>query len=571
MKPYPLFDLRTVELLDGLWDCAFLGGAADPESVRLNDIVWTEKMTVPGVFDSSPPFLQKRGLFALRTTVNTRAANTRGRLQVGGMGLWGRVFVDGAPLGTCQTPYAPWSVEIPASPQTRREILFLIDNRFDPDRVPLFDPFFDFFGYGGLYRSVTWHELPGLAINRVAVTPLDLNGTVRIELRLDGHCGTHIDAALRFDDGESISFKALEVSEQSAVLETKVPSPRLWSPASPALHTLRVEIDGDAVTERFGIRRVRAENGKIFLNNQPIKLLGYNRHEAHPQFGPALPPQQLLQDLQILKKMGCNFVRGSHYPQDQRFLDLCDEMGFLVWEEALGWGTPVSHLSDPRFNDLQEVQTRAMVRTSINHPCVILWGFLNECASDEPESEAIIGRLRRTILEEDDSRLITFASHKPFTERNYHQVDVISINIYPGWYAQNQNQERPAEEIEPTIDRLLAHFEANGVAHKPFILSEIGAGAIYGCRDELETFWSEQYQARYLDILTRRVVADDDIAGLAIWQFHDCRTYASGHALGRPRAFNNKGSFDEYRRPKLAAAVVERNFKDKAGLAPGRA
>jgi len=110
------------------------------------------------------------------------------------------------------------------------------------------------------------------------------------------------------------------------------------------------------------------------------------------------------------------------------------------------------------------------------------------------------------------------------------------------------------------IDCLLAHFREKVFKDKPFLLSEIGAGAVYGCRDELETFWSEQYQARYLDVLTRRVTADDQIAGLSIWQFHDCRTYASGHALGRPRSFNNKGSFDEFRRPKLAAAVVERNF-----------
>jgi beta-glucuronidase len=561
MLSYPLYDTRTVHRLDAIWDCAFLGTDANPESVSLNDIVWTEKMSVPGVFDSCPPFLKKRGLFALRHSVKTHTANTRGRLRVEGMGLWGRVFVDGKALGTCQTPYAPWSVEIPAAGDIRREIIFLIDNRFDPERVPLFDPFFDFFGYGGLYRAVTWHELPTLAIDRVAVTPLDLDGRVRVDLRLDGKCPETIDAVLSFDDGERVSFTGLEVKDHRASLETSVPNTRLWSPDSPALHTLRVEIDGDSITERFGIRRVRAENGKIMLNDQPLKLLGYNRHEAHPQFGPALPPQQLLQDLQTLKKMGCNFVRGSHYPQDQRFLDLCDEMGFVVWEEALGWGTPATHLSNPRFNELQEVQTRAMVRTSINHPSVILWGFLNECASDTPESEAPIARLRRAILEEDDSRLVTFASHKPFTERNYHQVDVISINIYPGWYSMDRNLERPAEEVEPTIDRLLAHFEANGIAHKPFILSEIGAGAIYGCRDELETFWSEQYQARYLDILTKRVTSDDRIAGLSIWQFQDCRTYASGHALGRPRSFNNKGSFDEYRRPKLGAAVVEQNFK----------
>lgn len=569
MIAYPLFDLRRVHRLDGLWDIAWLG-EVDPETVEPAAVVWQDRMTVPGVFDSCPDYVKKRGCFALRTVVETEEVQQRGRLRFGGLGLWARVFVDGQALGICQTPYAPWTVEVPPAESCRREVILIIDNRFDEKRVPLFDPFFDFFGYGGVYRTIQWHELSALAIDRVSVTPLDLKGKVEVAIRLDGESPEKLNFSLTFDENDPHQHKNVPVENGVARVTVRVPEAKLWSPASPHLHVLRVAIKEDAIIERFGLRLVATKGHEILLNGKPLKLLGYNRHEAHPQYGPALPPQQLLQDLQLLRQMGCNFVRGSHYPQDQRFLDLCDEMGFLVWEEGLGWGTPVRHLINPVFNDLQEVQTRAMIRTSINHPSVIIWGFLNECESHTPESEAPIARLAGVIREEDSSRLVTFASNHPFEERNYEQVDVIAINQYPGWYAADRMAERPLGEIEELIDRLLAHFDKVGQGNKPFIISEMGAGAIYGWRDPLEAHWSEEYQAAYLDILTRRVVGDKRINGVAIWQFCDGRTYANSCALGRPRAFNNKGSFDEYRRAKMAVGAVRRNFTGAgSGQVPG--
>ena len=96
---------------------------------------------------------------------------------------------------------------------------------------------------------------------------------------------------------------------------------------------------------------------------------------------------------------------------------------------------------------------------------------------------------------------------------------------------------------------------------KPFLISEIGAEALLGFRDPLKTYWSEEYQADYLDTVCDYFKRHDRINGLALWQFSDGRTYAASNVLGRPRAFNNKGTLDEYRRPKLAYDVVKKQFK----------
>ncbi|TVR10556.1 MAG: beta-galactosidase [Planctomycetota bacterium] len=564
MIHYPIYGQRPVHCLDGVWDLAFLGCDIDPEQIHPADIAFADRMAIPGVVDSLPSYRKQRGCYALRRTVQCQHTGRAGRLVVGGLGLWAKVIVDGQTVGTCLTPWAPWQVDIPASEATQRELIILIDSRIDPERVPLFDPYFDFYGYGGIFRSCFWHELPELAIERAAVLPQGLDGALSVELRLLGQLPAEVDVHFAIDSGEEQSLR-LTVEQGVAHFQAQVAKPQTWSPQHPHLHTLSIRLDspgsaGDSITERFGIRTLATAQGQVLLNGEPIKLLGYNRHEAHPQFGPALPLQQLVQDLQILRSLGCNYIRGSHYPQDQRFLDLCDEMGFVVWEEALGWQARKPHFASERFHQLQEAQTRAMVRTSINHPSVIMWGFLNECESHLPESEDLLARLSAAVRAEDSSRLLTFASNHPFEERNYHLVDVVAINQYPGWYPADIDKERPLDEIEPLIDRLLAHLAEQGQGDKPFIISEMGAGAIYGWRDELEGHWSEQYQAAYLDILCRRVVCDQRIAGLAIWQFCDCRTYSDGHALGRPRSFNNKGSFDEYRRPKMAAETVRRIF-----------
>jgi beta-glucuronidase len=313
--------------------------------------------------------------------------------------------------------------------------------------------------------------------------------------------------------------------------------------------------------ERFGLRTVSVKGNRIHLNGRPLTLNGFCRHEAHPQFGPALPHAQLVQDLQLMKSIGTNFVRGSHYPQDQRFLDLCDEMGMLVFEESLGWGQKADHFEWEAFRSACEEQTRLMVRNSINHPSVILWGFLNEGESDHPSSDLIYPILANAIRKEDDSRLVTFASFRPWNDRHFDLVDVVAINLYPGWYAPPESGPRPLDDIGEVMERLEKALSENPDADgKPLFMSEIGAGAVYGWRDPLHAHWSEEYQSDLIDIVLSELEARPAYCGVTLWQYCDCRTFANSYALKRPRAFNNKGLYDEYRRPKLAVEVVKKHW-----------
>ena len=342
---------------------------------------------------------------------------------------------------------------------------------------------------------------------------------------------------LAFDDGPAETVPA------AAVLRRNVPDFRVWSPETPHLH--RLTVNGKTVT--FGIRTLDWSGPRLLLNGQEIKLLGVNRHESHPEFGPATPESLIASDLLQLKRAGFNFVRGSHYPQREFLFDFCDRIGMLVWEEPLSWGNQVEDLTSPAFTEPLLAQNELTIRRSINHPSLIIHGFLNECASDTEEGKAFITRLVEQCHKLDPSRPATFACSRSLTDISLAVCDIAAINVYPGWYDPQTLDEIPAFLLE----------RAALFAGKPIIVSEIGAAAIPG--DHSGNRWSEEYQAGVCTQALRCVAERPEFTGIALWLYCNANTYITGRqALMRPRGFNNKGLLDEYRRPKAAWHALAR-------------
>ncbi len=559
MKAYPQYSKRRWCSLDGIWDFAYLGDTANIDKVDLSAVCYNDNLSVPGVFDVTPKYAGCRGVVLYRRPVSV-PAHRRLNLKFGGLGLWAKVFWDKRAVGTLDLPYSGCELEFSSGAGEYHELVIAIDNRFDFTRTPLFLPYFDFYGYGGFYRSVELHELPELNIERVRVSTCDLvNGRVGVDIGLSGTLPESLSFTVAFDRHAPRSFTE-SVRHGHVRLELIVPEFKLWSPDLPHLHTVTVAIEDDSITERFGIRTVTSQNGQICVNGQPQKLLGYCRHEGHIEFGPPQTLPLMIEDLQYLKDLGCNFIRGTHYPQDQRFLDLCDQLGFMFWEETLGWGNKPEHFADAGFCDAQVRQTRLMVQNSVNHPAVIMWGFLNEGPSNDVGAAPLYRELISILRAEDSSRLVTYASFHDADDLHFELVDVVSVNAYPGWYAADKVNARPLGEVIPFFDAVSARLDARGVNDKPFIISEFGAGAIYGWRDRFKAHWSEEYQAEMLEIICRYALEHKRVNGLAIWHFADCRTYTNANALSRPRTINDKGTLDEYRRPKLAYETVKRLF-----------
>lgn len=558
-KTYPRFIKRKVNILDGFWDFSFLGENIDLANLAL-DFNFDQLMPVPGAFDASPAFAGKRGTVVYRCSFRVDP-DTFSKLYFHGLGIWCRIIVDGQVLNEQSLPYSNFSVIVPPSAEAIRELCVVVDNRFDEERSPLQEQYFDFYAYGGIFRSVELHELPDFSIERAQISTLDIDsGSIKVRISFIGNFPKNVDLSVSVDNHDMKDFLSLPINDGIAEFEFKIPKATVWTCNNPVLHEIHISKGDDDIIERFGLRTIEINDRCILLNGEAVKLLGFCRHEAHPQFGPALPDSLMISDLQILKDLNCNFIRGAHYPQNQRFLDLCDEMGFLVMEESLGWQQDTQHFKNPEYIEHCIAQTVLMAKNSFNHPSVLFWGFLNESSSHKEESRALHESLVKNLKEIDQTRPISFASCQFENDINMDLADIICINMYPGWYSKSL-EACPRHEIKHEIRDVISRINAAGHQTKPFILSEIGIGAIYGWHDSHRAHWSEEYQADCLMDICSEVIENNQINGLALWQFCDCRTADyPAKALNRPRSFNNKGILDEYRRPKMAYNIVKDIF-----------
>ena len=531
--------------LDGTWDFRF---EEDKILETAGDAGFsaTDRMTVPGCWDTMPRWYMKHGTGLYRRTFTLEKPLKDAVLVVDGMGIRARFEVDGRDLGTHPYPYA--RLELPVGPLAAGEhtVFAAVDNVMEWPRVKLARPYYDFYFYGGFYHGVKIAERQP----KVFVRTLDYR-TGEIEIEVEGR-GTE----RRF-----------------------VPNFKLWSPEEPNLTT--IEVAGRPV--RFGIRQVEARDRRIYLNGREIFLKGFNRHESEMTSGSATSETLMLQDLQRLKAAGGNFIRGAHYQQCERFLDLCDEMGVLVWEESLGWGNgqdyvngkfPPNELKDPEFCDLQVHQTREMVRASFNHPSVIISGFLNECNSRLPACKTLVDRLIETIRAERTGRLVTFACNICSEDICCENVDLVSFNAYPGTIPMEPGTPKMLKDsVSRAFTKRISDFRKR-YPDKPIMVSESGVGAAYGAHDPNASTLTEEFQDEYLKDIFETLWANPDCVGFSIWQMNDGRTRERFDPKAVSSFFGGSlaGVFDQMRRPKMSLATVRDYFTNRtpASLGQGR-
>jgi len=213
-------------------------------------------------------------------------------------------------------------------------------------------------------------------------------------------------------------------------------------------------------------------------------------------------------------------------------------------------------MQNPNFDKQCEDCNREMVENHYNHPCVIIWGILNECASETKEGRLKYQKQYEQIKNMDTSRPTTSATCRHFTDISLDLPDIVSFNMYSGWYKDVPVKERNEEEIE--------WIKNSGGDDKPIIVSELGAAAIYGYRDRTRCKWSEERQADIIEENLTVYMNDAPITGVFVWKFADCRVTEEGPWFAtRARCHNNKGVVDEYRRPKIAYDIVKNLFLDK--------
>ena len=560
--------------LNGLWDFRLEAGKTLEDLPALPSFAADAKMVVPGAWDAMSHYYNVRGTGCYRRSFELAEDVVNAFLVVDGCCLRSKYWIDGREVGFSKLPWSKFEFATGPLKAGRHEIVAAVDSVVDNTKVKLFFDFYDFYAFGGFHHGV-WLETQAkpIELRKIVVRTRDYRtGTVELEALYAQEGPADFTAAVSFDGGEpsDVAFK-----NRRATL--KVPNFRLWSPETPNLHEVEVKVgasltsgkdSASPLTARFGIRTVGTAKKRITLNGKPVYLKGVNRHEAHYEFGATTPVQLMYEDIRNLKDLGGNFIRGAHYAQNDDFLTLCDELGVLVWEESLGWGNQAEQFDDPEFRELQKEETRLMVRNSINHPCIIVSAFMNEPVSSLPACKSLVDELIAVIRAEDTGHLVTFACNRTDTDISHANTDIIAYNAYPGWYhyfLQTGSHEELRANIRKCHEETPRAFRERYKDDRPIIVSETGVKADYGMRDPRgRAQYTEDFQAEYTRLTLEEVFAQPELAGIAIWQFTDAKTYTRVCGItGRSYGVNTGGLYDLYRRPKLSVEPVRELFTAK--------
>lgn len=483
------------------------------------------------------------------------------RLAFEGVSHTGRVYVDEQFIGEHYNAFTPFALIAKDLAPGTHHLRVRVDNRFS-EKSALHVPN-DYMTYGGINRGVSLEQIRGAYIDFVHAVPGKTENGWKLDIDVKVCASepgrTYVLMANVPDIGTvSTEVTTGEDGTASAHAELDAETVTEWSPEHPALYFVHAVLleNGEPVDdliERTGFREIRLEGKNILLNGRKLRIKGFCRHEDHPLFGCALPLQVLQGDLSIIKDLGGNAVRTTHYPNDERFLDLCDEEGILVWEENHARGLSEEQMRNPQFEPQEEKVTQEMVTAHINHPCILIWGIMNECASDTEFGRGCYEKQYAILHSMDPSRPVSSASCKFFRDICLDLPDIVSYNLYPEWYVQDKTA---AEWVKENYDWVQEKTKGAG---KPFLITEIGAGAIYGFRSQTKDPWTEDYQAQTLDHQLHAVFGTEGISGVFIWQFADVRV-SKEWFNNRPRTMNNKGIVDEYRRRKLAYDTVKKIY-----------
>lgn len=312
------------------------------------------------------------------------------------------LWVNGIHIGQHVTGgYTPFHFDISAAVKrgASNQISLRVDNRRRADVPPDPGPF-DYVKFSGLYRDVyyvetdplhvtfNWEDIKaGIYITTPTVDPVNKNATINIKtvVRNEYESDQPCELMTRILDRSGIvvlkltqkaTIKAGQDYEfnQIGSLEDNV---QLWDTENPYLYRVNtlVKIGDrpvDDLENKLGIRKFELDPVRGFvLNNKPIELFGYNRHQHHAYIGDAMPNSLHYKDVLQFKEMGFNILRTAHYPQDDAIIEACDELGILVYEEAPSW---ISIPTDEAWWANFEQAARVMVRNHRNHPSIVIWG-----------------------------------------------------------------------------------------------------------------------------------------------------------------------------------------------------
>jgi beta-glucuronidase len=494
------------------------------------------------------------------------------------------VWVNDAEVVSHEGGYTPFEAEVTGHVQAgeKARITVAVNNTLSFQTIPpgvvedtphgrRLRYFHDFFNYAGIHRPVWLYATAHAHLTDITiVTGLEgANGSVGYRAEAQGAGNAEVRVVLRDADGVEVA------SGTGASGTLTVENVHRWAPNDGYLYDLEVQLAGrdgellDSYHQSVGVRTVAVDGIRFLINGEPFHFTGFGKHEDIAVIGRGHNDAFLVHDFELLRWVGANSFRTSHYPYAEAVLDYADRQGVVVIDETAAVGLNVNlSVDDPdargsttfspeRVNDqTREVHAQAireLVARDKNHPSVVLWSIANEPESDTEGAERYFEPLFPLTRELDPTRPVGFANllTAPYGKCRVSQFgDVVMLNRYYGWYLNTGD----LEAAEAVWEDELRGWAKEG---KPIIVTEYGADTYPGLHSLVPEPWSEEYQVAYLEMNHRVFDRFDAVVGEQVWNFADFATISGIARVGG----NKKGVFTRDRQPKAAAHALRRRWR----------
>ncbi|XP_047141772.1 beta-glucuronidase [Hydra vulgaris] len=429
----------------------------------------------------------------------------------------------------------------------------------------------DFFNYAGIHRPVKLYVTPTIFLLDVSVTT-DIDDETGI-LNFKSSVAVVEDDDQKRDTEESVymtyeiiddagNTKAVKKGNNLFNGSISLSKANLWWPIGmdefPGyMYTLKISLLGagnqsDIYRLPFGFRTVQTDNKNFYINKKPFYFKGFGMHEDSNIRGKGWDLSMIVKDLSLIKWMGGNSFRTSHYPYADETMDLADRLGLVVIDESPGVGIQRNNMGQESLKHHNEVM-KELINRDKNHPSVVMWSVANEPQSQFSEADGYFKSVIDHVRDLDPTRPVTFVGNQMWLDdKAVKYVDVICYNSYYAWYHDAGHLNIISMQLENAL------YSWHNVTNKPVIMSEYGADAVAGIHRLPSAMFTEEYQVdtvrRYFPIFDK--FRGKGLVGEMIWNLAD---FMTAQDLKRVDG-NKKGVFTRDRQPKWVAHVLRERY-----------
>jgi beta-glucuronidase len=432
---------------------------------------------------------------------------------------------------------------------------------FYPDGYKTQEYFHDFFNYSGIHRPVKLYTTPKIYIDDITVVTDIMGNDGMVSYNVELKSGDRpVRVRLISECGDIIA------ENDSSSGKLVVPSAHLWEPGNAYLYVLQIETiseDGkaeDCYRLPVGIRTVKVTEKEFLINGKQFYFKGFGKHEDMDIKGKGLDDVINIKDFNLLKWIGANSFRTSHYPYSEEIMNIADREGIVIIDESPAVGMNFwnpqrkvfaeEHVGKSALDHHVQVMTELINRDK-NHPCVVMWSVANEATTNEDGAYPYFKRVAQVTRKLDQTRPITIVNcAQPLDCKVAQMFDVICVNRYYSWYTDSGHLELIEYQVENELRAWNERF------NKPVLMTEYGADAIAGFHQNPPVMFSEEYQCELLKHYHKVFDKLDFVIGEHVWNFADFAT-----KQGTTRIMGNKkGVFTRQRHPKAAAYLLKNRW-----------